>query len=74
MVKNMPSKTKDILAYMRENPWITNMDAVSKFGAYRLGSIIHSLRKQGYNITTVMVDGFDIYGKSVKYARYVLHD
>lgn len=68
------NKTAEVLEYMRTHKWITAVDAVSNFGAYRLSAIIFNLRKSGYDIESVIVDGTDRYGHTVRYARYVLHE
>ena len=50
------------------------MEAIQSFGATRLSVIIFNLRKRGYNIETVMVDGRDRFGNPMRYARYYLRD
>lgn len=49
------SKTT-ILAYLRENPWMTSRDAFKLYGITRLSARIKELRDMGYNIETVMVE------------------
>jgi hypothetical protein len=50
------------------------MEAIQSFGATRLSAIIFNLRKRGYDIETVMVDGRDRFGNPMRYARYYLRD
>ena len=45
---------------------ITPLEALHRFGAFRLSAIIFNLRKKGYNITTKMV------GNGNKFAMYKL--
>lgn len=68
------SQTEDILKYMREEGSITSMDAIREFGATRLSAIIFSLREQGYDIETQMEVGKNRYGRTMEYARYILHE
>jgi hypothetical protein len=52
----------------------TSMEAIQNLGATRLSAIIFSLRKKGYNIETVMVDGRDRFGNPTRFARYYLRN
>lgn len=70
--KTMTSQSKEVLKYMQTHPYITSMIAINEFGATRLSAIIYDLRKAGYNIVTLMVEGKNRYGRDIKYARYVL--
>ena len=45
---------------------ITPIDALQKYGTFRLSAVIFNLRKKGYNIKTTMVG--NSHGK--KYAEY----
>jgi len=45
---------------------ITPLEALHRFGAFRLSAIIFNLRKKGYNISTKMV------GNNTKFALYKL--
>ncbi|MCE8540286.1 hypothetical protein KBY27_22715 [Ruegeria pomeroyi] len=44
--------TKHILAALLRRERITQVDAFERFGTTRLASIIHNLRKAGYDIKT----------------------
>ena len=50
---------------------ITEPVARNKYHTSRLGSIIYNLRKQGYEIITVMCEGRDEFGKN-RFAKYAL--
>lgn len=41
-----------ILKHLQAGNSITQMDALNKFGCFRLASIIHKLRCKGYDIRT----------------------
>jgi hypothetical protein len=60
------SQTKDILAYLEEGNSITSIEALNKFGCFRLASRINDLRQLGHDIKTEMV------GEDKKFARYTL--
>lgn len=73
MTGNM-NKHKAVLAWLQTHAGISSMEAIQNFGAIRLSAIIFNLRKRGYNIETVMVEGKDRFGHSMRYARYYLRD
>lgn len=68
------NKTKAVLQWLQTHASISSMEAIQNFGATRLSAIIFKLRKRGYNIETVTVEGKDRFGNSVRYARYYLRD
>ena len=47
------TQTSDILQHLKDGRKLTQKEAINQYGAYRLSAIIHSLRKQGYNIDSV---------------------
>jgi hypothetical protein len=47
------TQTSDILQHLKDGKRLTQKEAINEYGAYRLSGIIHSLRKQGYNITSI---------------------
>ena len=73
----MESKQKrtqrgEVLKYLQTHKGITSMQAFEKFGATRLSAIIFDLKRKGYNIVTIMRDGENRYGESVRFAEYRL--
>lgn len=52
---------------------LTSMEAFEMFGCTRLAVIINTLRKEGYDIETIMMEGKNRYGGTCKYAKYILH-
>lgn len=66
------SKTQAVLNYLKVYGSISQMEAVDNFNLYRLGSVIFSLRKRGYNITTEDIPFTSQYGIKGSYARYHL--
>lgn len=67
------NKTMEVLKRLDEHGSITSMEAIKLFGATRLSSIIHRLRKRGYDIETLMVEGTDRYGNYMQYGKYLYH-
>lgn len=63
----MTQKEK-VLNWLKSGKAITPIDALERFGCFRLGGIIHKLRNEGYLITTDMVN--NKYGNA--YAKYKL--
>ena len=50
------TQTSDILQHLKDGRVLTQKEAINEYGAYRLASIIHSLRKQGHNIESTRLD------------------
>jgi hypothetical protein len=68
------NKTTAVLQWLQSHASISSMEAIKQFGATRLSAIIFNLRKRGYNIETVMVDGRDRFGNPTRFARYYLRN
>ena len=68
------TKTQAVLEWLKTYTSISSMEAINNFGATRLSAIIFNLRKRGYNIETVMVDGRDRFGNQTRFARYYLRN
>jgi len=47
------TQTSDILQHLKDGRKLTQKEAINEYGAYRLSAIIHSLRRQGYNIDSI---------------------
>lgn len=65
-------KTQLVLEHLLKKGSITSWDAIKKYGATRLSAIIFNLRKRGYDIVTLEIDGKDRYGQRCPYAKYIL--
>ena len=61
-----------ILRFMQENGSITQAEAVTEFGCYRLGARIWDLKRDGYAIESTMITKKNRYGKPVTFTRYSL--
>lgn len=53
---NTESQDKEILKHLKKGYSLTPIEALNKFGSFRLGARIFSLKKQGHNITTTMIE------------------
>ena len=74
MKKERKTQTSEVLNYLKiHKNGITSMQAFEMFGATRLASIIHRLRKR-HNIVSIVEDGVNRYGESTSYCRYVLKE
>lgn len=49
------TQEKKILDYMYAGNKLTPLEALNKFGCFRLASVIHSAKKKGHNIKSRMV-------------------
>ena len=47
------TQTSDILQHLKDGRKLTQKEAINMYGAYRLSSIIHSLRRQGHDIVSI---------------------
>ena len=65
------NKTKKVLEHLKTYGSITSLEAIELYGATRLSSIIHSLRKHGYNIITEYLPFVDRFGSKSHYGKYV---
>ncbi len=70
--KQKRTQRSEVLKYLQTHKGITSMQAIEKFGATRLSAIIFDLKRKGYNIVTIMKDGENRYGESVRFAEYRL--
>ena len=61
-----------IIQYMKTHKGITSQDAFRELGITRLSARIKDLRDMGYDIRTLMIEGANRYGESVRYGKYVL--
>lgn len=66
------SQRADALRYMEETGGITQAEAITEFGCYRLSARIEELKKRGVPIKTTPVTTLNRYGKPVSFARYSL--
>jgi hypothetical protein len=71
-MKEQKTQATEILKHLQQHGTITSMQAIKKFGATRLSSIIFNFRKRGYEIETVMTVGKNRYGNRSPYAVYKL--
>lgn len=63
----MKSQKDLILNHLKKIGGITPLDALRKYGCFRLGSRICELRQEGNHIDTIMVEQ---HGK--RFAKYIL--
>ena len=46
------SQVNQVLDHLKQGRTLTQADAIERFNCYRLSSVIHILRNQGYDIVT----------------------
>ena len=61
-----------ILRHLQDYGSITQAEAVTEYGCYRLGARIWDLRAQGVPIKSETVNGKNRYGERTCFARYSL--
>ena len=63
----MVSQSEQILSYLKAGNTITPIEALERFGCFRLGARVSDLKEEGYNI----VNEWESKGRK-KYAKYKL--
>lgn len=63
------SQNARIKTYLKSGKSLTPLDALYKFGCFRLGARIYDLKKQGLNIKCEMIN-ITSSGKTKRIARY----
>ena len=61
-----------IIDYMRKHGSITALEAMEELGVMRLASRINDIKKAGYSIKRVVVEGTNRDGGTVRYCKYSL--
>jgi hypothetical protein len=51
------SKQEKVLTHLQTYGSITPLEALEKYGSFRLGALIFNLRQEGHNIKTNIVEG-----------------
>lgn len=69
-MSTMETQTIRILRHLKDKGSITPLEALKKYGCYRLGARIWDLRKGGYSIRTEIVNYMDKDGAQRRYAKY----
>lgn len=68
------TKTNMVKHHLKSGKTITSLQAINLYGATRLSSIIHRLRKEGFIIATLPTVIKDKYGNNCTYAKYRMVD
>ena len=63
------SQTHDIVYHLHNIGSITPLEALEKYGCFRLGARINDLRREGYNILTTMIEH-----NNKRFAKYSLEE
>ncbi len=63
-----------ILDYLQKGHTLTQAEAISLFGCYRLGARIYEIREQGFDVRREMEQRVNRFGENVRFARYWLKD
>ena len=61
------TQSEAILKHLKSGNTITSLEALQRYGCLRLAAVIHSLRKEGFDVGTEMVN---VKGKTI--AEYSL--
>ena len=72
--KHTVSKCNKIIDYMNNHGSITQFEAASMIGCYRLSARIFDLKERGYAIKKIMVVKKNEEGNTVQFAKYMFED
>lgn len=61
-----------VLTALKDPRGLTPWYAINELGNTRLAATIHTLKKEGYDITSILEHGTNRFGDKVKYSRYFL--
>lgn len=67
----MDNSTQAVLKHLKDVGPLTSMEAFQLFGVTRLSAKIFDLRKKGYIIDTIMLEGTTRFKMPCRYAKYV---
>jgi len=70
MNRRKGTKREAILNYLKSGKSITPLDAMQMFNSFRLATIIHDLRQDGYDIETISTET----SSGVRFATYKLNE
>jgi len=62
-----------VLNALKHPKGLTPWYAINELGNTRLAATIHTLKKEGYNISSILEHGTNKFGDKIKYSRYFLH-
>ena len=68
------TQNERVLQYMKDFGSITQAEACSDLGCYRLPARVFDLRKMGHQIRGDMISAKNRYGETVIFKRYQLED
>ena len=66
------TQCEKVLRHLKDVGSITSLTAMTEYGIFRLASRISDLKKQGYNISSVVTTGTNRYGEPTHFATYIL--
>ena len=66
------SQKQTILEHLKQHGSITDLEAYRKYAIRRLGARIYDLRDEGYKITSKDTVKKNRFGKTTRFATYVL--
>ena len=73
MAKTTTQKER-VLTALKGHGTITPWYAINHLGNTRLAATIHTLKKDGHNITAETVKGINKFGDTISFSRYTLND
>lgn len=66
------SQNKRILESLQNGDKLTPLDALERFGCFRLGARVYDLRKQGHDIKSETVARKNSNGEVKRYSQYFM--
>lgn len=66
------TQKEEVLLYLQQNGSMTRLEAMSELGILNVTARIADLRKEGYNIKANLIAVKNKFGRTVKYADWIL--
>jgi hypothetical protein len=69
-ISEVKTQRQMVMYHLQNDSYITSIEAFRDYGITRLSSIIHNLRKEGYEIVSIPITTTNRFGNAVVYSKY----
>ena len=69
-ISEVKTQREMVMYHLQKDSYITSIEAFRDYGITRISSIIHNLRKEGYEIVSIPITTTNRFGNSVVYSKY----
>tara|TARA_R100001163_G_scaffold60058_1_gene49075 strand:+ start:1186 stop:1473 length:288 start_codon:yes stop_codon:yes gene_type:complete len=72
--KEVKTQTDAIMWHLKNYGNITSWEAIQKYGVTRLASKIYNMRKNGYEIESVILHTTNRFNRNIQIAKYIYNE